>query len=149
VELIFNLPLDTAPLEKLFDNPEDLFLLWPLARWPFDRDQWRETLDPAKGILPFLVLEGERLIGHAALDATEDPATRMARFLYVIPEFRGRGTGQKLLALLERYALETFRAKRLTLRVRSYNARAIRCYEKSGFSEYSREDTLITMEKRI
>jgi len=147
VELVENRPVDTAPLGEMVRDREDLFLLWPRARWPFDPEQWREVLDPAGGILSFWVREGGRTVGHAALDEGGDPATRMARFLYLIPEVRG--SGRRLLGLLEAAARERFQAERLTLRVRSYNARALRCYERGGFSELFREGTLITMGKEI
>ncbi len=147
--IVKNEPLDTRIIERMIRDPEDLSLVWPMARYPFDHDQWREVLDPGKGALSFLVYEGESLVGHAALDRAEDAQTRFVRFLYLIPEMRGRGLGQRLMTLLEDYARENMEAKRLVLRVRSFNDRAVACYRKSGFSEFHREGTLVMMEKDI
>jgi RimJ/RimL family protein N-acetyltransferase len=149
MKLVENHPLDTAVLEKMFSDPEDLNLVWPVAHWPFDHGQWQQVLDPEKGAISFLVFEGETLIGHAALDRAENPATRMVRFLYIAPEHRSKGAGQRMIALLEEYARERLGAKRLELKVRSFNGRALRCYEKCGFAEFFREDTRVLMGKDI
>lgn len=147
--IVENSPVDTGLLEGMIKDPEDLRLVWPKALYPFDHGQWEKILDPAKGIVSFLVFEGERLIGHAALDRSDEPQTTVVRFLYIIPEFRSRGMGQRLLSLLEDYARERCNARRLVLRVRTFNARAVRCYSKSGFREFYREDSLVMMEKDI
>jgi len=149
MKLVENHPLNTAVLEKMFSDPEDLSLVWPVAHWPFDHGQWQQVLDQGKGAISFLVYEEKTLIGHAALDRAENPATRMVRFLYIAPEHRSRGAGQRMIALLEEYARERLGAKRLELKVRSFNGRALRCYEKCGFTEFFREDTLVLMGKDI
>jgi len=149
MKLVKNFPLDTAVLKELFSDPEDLSLVWPVAHWPFDHEQWQQVLDPGKDAISFLVHEGEILIGHAALDRAENPATRMVRFLYIAPEHRSRGAGQRMIALLEEYARDRLGAKRLELKVRSFNNRAMRCYEKCGFTEFFRKDTLVMMGKDI
>ncbi|MEE9508648.1 MAG: hypothetical protein V3V44_05100, partial [Anaerolineales bacterium] len=71
MRLVENIPLDTQVIASLISDREDLHLVWPKAKWPFDHDQWREVLDPDAGNKPFLVFEGEQLIGHAALRKTE------------------------------------------------------------------------------
>jgi RimJ/RimL family protein N-acetyltransferase len=147
--IIENDPLNTEFLERMIKDPDDLSLVWPMAHTPFDHDQWKEVLNPGKGAISFLGYEGESLVGHAALDRAEDPQTRVVRFLYIIPELRSQGLGQKLMSLLEDYAREKLAARRLILRVRSFNDRAIGCYAKSGYSEFFREGSLVMMEKEI
>lgn len=146
-----NTPLDTAVLERMIADPEDLYLVWPLAEFPFSHEQWRCELDPATGARSFLVYgEEECPVGHGALAPVRgDRDSVMVRFLYITPEFRSRGAGRELLSLLERCAKETMGARRLVLKVRTYNERAMNCYGKFGFREYSREDTLVMMEKEI
>ena len=147
--IIENDPLNTVLLERMIKDPDDLSLVWPLAHYPFDHEQWKEVLDPGKGAISFLVYEGDSLVGHAALDRGEEPQTRVVRFLYIIPELRSQGLGQKLLSLLEDYAREKLAARRLILRVRSFNERAVGCYAKSGYSEFFREGNLMMMGKDI
>ena len=149
MEIIENNPLNTMLLEQMIKDPEDLKLVWPMARYPFDHEQWGQVLDREKGAVSFLVYEGESLVGHAALDRAEEPQTRVVRFLYIIPELRGQGLGQKLMVLLEQYAREKFGASRLVIRVRNFNEKAIGCYGKSGFSVFFREGSLLMMEKDI
>ncbi len=149
MKIVENIPLNTAVMEELISDPEDLDLVWPVAHWPFDHEQWQQVLDPEKGAISFLVHEGEILIGHAALDRAENPATRMVRFLYIAPEHRSRGAGQRMIALLEEYARDRLGAKRLELKVRSFNSRAMRCYEKCDFTDFFRKDSLVMMGKDI
>jgi hypothetical protein len=61
--------LDTRDIAKLMDDPEDLYLVWPKARWPFDHHQWRRALAPASGHHPFVIYGKGRLMGYAALRA--------------------------------------------------------------------------------
>jgi ribosomal protein S18 acetylase RimI-like enzyme len=65
----------------------------------------------------------------------------------VIAACRSKGLGEVMTNLLEQYAREHLSAKKLILVVRCYNPSALRCYVKCGFTEMSREDTLIKMEK--
>ncbi len=149
MEIIENYPLNTKILEQMIKDQEDLRLVWPMARYPFDHEQWGQVLDREKGAISFLVYDGESLIGHAALDRAEEPHTRVVRFLYLIPELRGQGLGQKLMVLLEQYAREKLGATRLVLRVRNFNEKAVGCYAKSGFSVFFRDGNLLMMEKDI
>ena len=149
MRLVENIPLDTKVIANLISDREDLHLVWPLAKWPFDHDQWREVLDPDAGNKPFLVYEGKQLIGHAALRKTEESDVYTVSYLYLLPQLRSQGLGETLIGLLEQYATENLSAKKLLLVDRTYNPMALRCYTKCGFQEYSREETLIRMSKLL
>jgi RimJ/RimL family protein N-acetyltransferase len=145
--LVENIPLNTQIIASLISDREDLHLVWPVAKWPFDHDQWREVLNPDAGNKPFLVFEGEQLIGHAALRKTEESDVYAVSFLYLLPRLRSQGLGENIIGLLEQYATEKLSVKKLILVARTYNPMALRCYNKCGFKEYSREETLIRMSK--
>jgi ribosomal protein S18 acetylase RimI-like enzyme len=147
--LVENIPLDTQVIASLMSDREDLHLVWPLATWPFDHDQWREVLDPDAGNKPFLVYQGKQLIGHAALRKTEESGVYSVSYLYLLPQSRSQGLGETMIGLLEQYATEKLSAKKLILVARAYNPMALRCYTKCGFREYSREETLIRMFKKL
>lgn len=147
MRLVENIPLDTQVIASLISDREDLHLVWPKAKWPFDHDQWREVLDPAAGNKPFLVYEGTQLIGHAALRKTEESDVYAVSFLYLLPRLRSHGLGENIIGLLEQYATEKLSAKKLILVTRTYNPMALRCYTKCAFKEYSRDETLIRMSK--
>lgn len=149
MELVENHPLDPGRIASLITDKHDLFLVWPIAKWPFDPDQWREALDPAKGHVSFIVCEHGRAIGHAALRKSDSPGTYKVAFLYLLPEFRNEGLGHCMVTALEHYALHRLGAKRLRLVVRDYNPRAIKCYLQCGFRETGREGTRIDMQKEL
>ena len=149
MRLVENIPLNTQIIASLISDREDLHLVWPVAKWPFDHDQWREVLNPDAGNKPFLVFEGEQLIGHAALRKTEESDVYAVSFLYLLPRLRSQGLGENIIGLLEQYATEKLSVKKLILVARTYNPMALRCYTKCGFKEYSREETLIKMFKKL
>ena len=147
MRLVENIPLDTKRIADLITDRDDLHLVWPKAKWPFDHFQWQKVLDPATGNKSFLIYEGNVLIGHAAICRTEEPGVYSLNYLYLAPPRRSRGLGEKVVGLLEQYAREELSAKKLVLVTRTYNPRAKKCYSKCGFREYSREVTLIRMSK--
>ena len=148
LSLVPNDPLDLLTLESLLSDRNELFLVWPDARFPFDQAQWRETLLSRNGNRSYFVtLDGET-IGHAALLQTDEPLTLAVSYLYIRAEQRGGGFGSELMALLEAEARK-FGARALRLRVRSYNQRASHVYEASGFAVSHREGTLVTMRKSL
>ena len=149
MELVENSPLDTDKIASLISTRDDMFLVWPIAKWPFDHRQWAEALDPGKGNVSFIIREGGKPVGHAALLNKEVPDTCTVSFLYLLPEYRSQGLGRRMVAALEDYAILTFGAKRLRLVVRDYNSRALKCYLHCEFKETGRDGTLITMEKDL
>ena len=149
MKLVENIPLNTQIIADLISDPEDLHLVWPIAKYPFDHDQWKSALDPNEGHTPFLIYHGDNLIGHAALCKTEEPFTYTVSFLYLLPPLRSKGFGEKLVRLLEEFSIQRLSAKKLILVTRTYNPGAIKCYLKCGFEEYNREGTLISMSKNL
>ena len=149
IRLVENIPLNTRIVADLINDQDDLHLVWPLARWPFDHEQWREVLDPRQGNRPFLVYHENQLIGHAALRKGQEAGAYAVSFLYVSPPLRSRGLGAQMIGILEKYARETLNATKLILVARTYNPRAIRCYTNCGFRKYDRDGTLIKMSKSM
>ena len=149
VKLVENIPLNTQAIAKLISDREDLYLVWPLAKYPFDHDQWKAILSPQLGNKPFLVYEKDGMIGHAALCMTEEPHVFSISFLYLAPHLRSQGLGKKLIALLEEYARKRLTAEKLVLVARSYNPRALNCYTRCGFQKVGRHGTLIRMSKTL
>ena len=147
MRLVENIPLDTNIIADLLGDGDDLHLVWPQAKWPFDHLQWQKVLDPKTGNKPFLVYQGDKPIGHAAICRVEEPGVYSLNYLYLLPQMRSRGLGVKMVRLLEQYAREELAAKKLVLVTRTYNPRARKCYSKCGFREYRREATLIRMFK--
>lgn len=79
----------------------------------------------------FLVfLDGEETVGFVNI-AQEEREVFIG--IGAAPHLCGRGYGQRMLREAYRISKERYPEKPLYLEVRSWNTRAIRCYEKSGF----------------
>jgi len=149
IELAENIPLDTTMISKLISDRNDLFLVWPKAKYPFDHHQWAEMLNPENGHKSFLIYKQKKLVGHSALLLTDSPHTYRISFLYLSPQHRSQGLGRKTVVCLENYAFRKLEAEKLTLVVRDYNPIAYQLYIKCGFKEYGHKGSLLQMAKDI
>ena len=147
--LVANDPLDLPTLGQLLSDKEELFLVWPDARFPFDPEQWRERLLARSGNRSYFVVDDGEIIGHAALQQTDEPFALAVSYLFIRPDRRGRGFGRALIALLEAEAMRVPAIRALKLRVRTYNPRALHIYETSGFARSEQDDTLVLMRKQL
>lgn len=77
------------------------------------------------------VYVGEELVGHFRL-AEKEGCVMVG--LGLAPDWCGRGEGRAFLELIKDQAVSMFPGRVLRLMVRTFNQRAIRCYEKAGFS---------------
>ena len=148
MELVLNNPPDLERLGALLSDKDDLHLVWPEARSPFDREQWRERLSLLPANRSYFVAHDGETIGHVALLETEEAKTLTVSFVFVKPEHRGRGLGVELMTLVESEA-RILGARALRLRVRTYNPRARRVYEAAGFVPIEQTDTLVLMRKQL
>ena len=66
--------------------------------------------------------------------------------LFVLPEYRGKGYGKKMLEMAIPFALSEFGAQRVTLGVFENNPKAKKCYESVGFRQYGEDNYTIGTE---
>jgi ribosomal-protein-alanine N-acetyltransferase len=149
LSLAANHPPDLETLGRLLSDCDELFLVWPDARFPFDPEQWRERLSSQPTNRSYFVVHDAEIIGHAALLATEEPHVLAMSYLFIRPDRRGRGLGSALIRLLEDEARKTPNVQALRLRVRTYNPRAMHLYEASGFAKAEQDGTLVIMRKSL
>ena len=147
--LKLNCPLDLAALAAILPGTDDLLLVWPDAKRPFDPEQWRTALTARPHSKSYLVELAGEIVGHAALLETEEEGVLAASYLYIRPERRGAGLGYQLMSLLETEARRQPKVHSLKLRVRTYNPRAAHIYEQCGFVPSERDGSLIIMRKRL
>ena len=99
---------------------------------PIDRDRrraaWLETLDPSTPGTSFVAEADGRLVGHLGATGTG----RVELGMWVLPDWRGRGAGTKLVEAAVAWAREGG-AYKISLEVWPHNAAAIALYEKFGF----------------
>ena len=74
--------------------------------------------------------DGETLVGFVNL--SEEP-TEVFFGIGVRPDCCGRGYGQQMTRIARELSRSLFPGKPLYLEVRTWNTRAVRCYEKAGF----------------
>ena len=92
--------------------------------------QWRDRLDPSKGMACLSML-GDRVVGMAAGYPEGDGVVELIS-MWVSPAARGRGVGDALVDEVVRWAAEQH-AEAVHLWVTSGNAPAERLYARHGF----------------
>lgn len=117
-----------------------------ICTWRYDGDysvynypEWEIIVEQNWGLAQELIREREYfavmndmddLIGHFRLKEQEE-------FIYLgvglIPELCGYGHGTAVMELIKKESKERYPDKQLSLEVRSFNHRAITCYQKAGF----------------
>lgn len=149
ITLIPNDPLNLETLQKLLHDQDELYLVWPDAKYPFDMEQWREAILSEATNISFYVGKQDEIIGHAALRETDVPQEYAICYVFICPEHRGNGYGRDLVQQLEIDARDRLGAKTLRLHVRSYNPLAMYLYDSMGFQGYEQIGTLTKMRKRL
>jgi|WetSurMetagenome_2_1015567.scaffolds.fasta_scaffold254929_2 RimJ/RimL family protein N-acetyltransferase len=111
----------------------------------------KEVLEvsPSSYFFSIRTLAEERLIGELSLDII-DWSGRDAFVGLGIgeTEYWGKGCGTDVMNVLLRFAFMEINLRRVTLTVFEYNPRAIRSYEKAGFSHEGRLRKVINKEGR-
>jgi [ribosomal protein S18]-alanine N-acetyltransferase len=149
LSLAANHPLDLVTLAQLLADRDELFLVWPDARYPFDAEQWRARLTSHPRHRSYFVVHDGEIIGHAALLATEEPHVLAMSYLFIRPDRRGRGLGRELVGRIEEEARKVPDVQALRLRVRTYNPRAMHLYAAAGFAKVEQDDTLVIMRRAL
>jgi len=78
----------------------------------------------------FLILEGDRVVGHVAVSMGESPIQELIIFLH--QDFRGQGIGTEALGSLQDW-LKSKGNRKIWLTVQNTNIAATRCFRKVGF----------------
>lgn len=107
---------------------EGAYAIYDSAPYEEQRRSGKGLFNPRNDLFAFR--DGEKLIGYINLFEDGD---EVFFGIGAAPDCCGRGYGQKMAAAALSIAKELFGDKPLHLEVRTWNARAIRCYEKAGF----------------
>ncbi|MEF2551078.1 GNAT family N-acetyltransferase [Aurantimonas sp. A2-1-M11] len=141
-----NAPFDLAPLARMLVEEDDLALVNPNAKHPFDPLEWQEKwLNEADDASFYLVDETGREVGFFALRVGIGPEVRHLVYVFVEAAARG-GAGARLAALAEEAARD-LGAISITLKVELDNEPALRVYEAAGYEELSRRNGMATMRR--
>lgn len=102
----------------------------------------KELLGDRPDLFFFMIrsLEDDRLLGETGLDTVQwQHGESFVGISIGEKEFWGKGYGTDAMRVLLRYAFNELNLHRVSLTVFEYNPRAIRSYEKAGFSVEGRE----------
>jgi RimJ/RimL family protein N-acetyltransferase len=128
-------PSDQGTLERLRADPEiDHFMG---VDGPTSVLLWRQVfLGDQSGALADLVIAGpdDHPIGLVSLWDRTIPHEAAEISIWLGQGYRNEGFGTEALRLSLRYAFDQLKLHKVYLRVLAYNARAIRAYQKSGFT---------------
>jgi RimJ/RimL family protein N-acetyltransferase len=146
-------PEDAVPMFQWINDRELVVLSSPFK--PVERgshEEWFERIQHQDDVEIFGVRlhEDDRLIGSCQLNRIDRKAgTCQLQIRIGEPAGRDRGLGTEAVRLLLRHAFEDLGLARVTLDVFATNRRAIRVYEKAGFSLVGvrRRDALIEGER--
>ena len=97
---------------------------------PYEEDRKKGVGFAHPGFIGFSFYDRDALIGFTCL-YEEDREIMIG--IGVAPEYCGRGYGREMLETTCGLSETMFPGKPLYLEVRTWNARALRCYEKAGF----------------
>ena len=97
---------------------------------PYEEDRKKGVGFAHPGFIGFSFYDRDALIGFTCL-YEEDREIMIG--IGVAPEYCGRGYGREMLETTCGLSETMFPGKPLYLEVRTWNARAVRCYEKAGF----------------
>ncbi len=115
--------------------------MWCANRFsfPLERSNFISVLDShaaTTGDTAFAaVADNGRVVGFFCYSLNRDTNEGMLKFVVVDPQQRGKGTAAEMLELAAEYAFDNTKAAALHLNVFPENTRAVRCYEKVGFTE--------------
>ena len=137
---------DLEPLSRLIATEQDMALVNPNAKFPFDPLEWREKwlgdLDDAA----FYLLDREgREVGFFALRVGVGPEVRHLTYVFLAEAHRG-GAGARVTELVEE-AAQGLGALTITLKVETDNAPAMAAYLNAGYEELSRSGGMATMRR--
>lgn len=143
-----NLARDLAPLERLLARKDDLGLVDPSARHPFDAEEWyQKWLNEADDESFYLVDDDDCEVGLFAVRVAVGPKVRHLAYVFVAEEMRG-GTGGRLAELAEEAARD-LGALSVTLKVDLDNPAAVKIYHSAGYMELSRRNGMATMRRDL
>lgn len=129
----FCLWLQSDELRDLIDDPREPGL--------DDQMKWfKRVQQPDRKFFSLITVQDQQLIGNCGfVDIHNDKQQATLRITIGNPDYLGKGLGTEAVNLLTEYGFNNAGWKRINLIVLESNARALRTYEKCGFTIVSKE----------
>ncbi|MEW8438084.1 MAG: GNAT family N-acetyltransferase [Candidatus Thiodiazotropha taylori] len=129
-------PTHYQAIISLIKSPQELFLIYPAADWPFDIKQM-ERLARERSDLT-VVLDGDLVIGFANLYSNLSGSKRFIGNVVVSHDYRGKGIGRELVRYMCNRVFEHY-ADEVHITVFNHNLPALTLYGSMGFKPYDME----------
>jgi len=112
-----------------------------------ESEELLEALASTEDRVTWVVDAGSGFIGSASLHSFSADGTTAAYAIGLLsPDVLGHGLGTEVTRLVLAYAFGELALRELTVRVLEFNARAIGCYARCGFSSRRREPDAVTLD---
>jgi len=129
---------------------EGIYSIYNFPDWDtLKKQRWGITIEEIrKNEFTALIDKGSKLCGYIRFIENKN---FVLVGLGLKPSSCGQGLGDILMELLKNECKKRYGNKKIALEVRSFNKRAIKCYEKAGFeiTDVYQKDTLIGYDKFI
>jgi RimJ/RimL family protein N-acetyltransferase len=106
-----------------------------------EHDAWFAAVRTREDVAIFALREDGRLVGTCQLIVDGDEAELRIRI--GVAASRSRGLGTRAVVALVAHGFEDLGLRRIWLQVFAVNTRAIRTYEKAGFTRYAGDATVL------
>ncbi len=135
---------DWKYLQKWIANETELVqFAGPIFSFPIDRNQVESYLANPDRTVFRIEDSNQQAIGMAEISNEGENVAKLARILIGEESMRGKGIGTELVNQLADYGFNKLKKKKLILNVYAWNLRAIKCYEKAGFSRTDKSPTVV------
>lgn len=129
---------------------EEIYSIYNYPDWDtLNQQRWGITIEEKrKNEFTAVIDESNNLCGYIRFVENKD---FVLVGLGLKPSLCGQGLGNILMELSKNECKKSYGSKKIALEVRSFNKRAIKCYEKAGFeiTDVYQKDTLIGSDEFI
>ncbi len=146
-EFVVNNKIDLAFFENTLKSDEEIQMVNPSAKLPFDKAHWLNFFERGNPTTSYLLKYQGRTVGHTALQLKKEYNSLWLCWVLVAKDFRGTDCALKLLRHTEEHVKSDFQLEEYYLNVLVNNKRAISFYEKNGFVKILEDERIIQMRK--
>ncbi|MES9853600.1 MAG: GNAT family N-acetyltransferase [Candidatus Thiodiazotropha sp. L084R] len=127
---------DYGNILSLFQSPDELFMIYPSATWPFDLAQLNKLSDQRTDLT--VALKGDMVIGFANLYRNLSGDKVFVGNVVISQAYRGKGVGRQLVCHMCDKVFDCY-ANEVHITVFNQNTPALALYTSLGFKPYNLE----------
>ncbi len=123
---------------KLIKSKEELFLVYPVGKYPFILSQVKELSQTRKELT--VSVDENIIIGFANFYNYEPKKSAYIGNVIIDKGYRGRGLGKEIISYMLKMAYEKYKLQEVRISVFNENAKALLLYSSFGFVPYEIEE---------